>query len=111
MLSNLFYFFCCFPEVLFYFSFLCNGGLSVCSLIPALESSKLSSMTIRFSFLIDGSNIALYFNLNLLAALVEFLLGYLDIDEDFFPCFFPLAPFLLVSFCLCLNVGLMGSTL
>jgi hypothetical protein len=100
-----------FSKFLFSFSFLCNGSLYAYSLTLILESSELSPMTIIFSFLIDGSNIALDVKLFLLTTLMEFLLGYLDTGAYLFPCCFPVASFSLVYFYLCLIVGLIEPTL
>jgi len=47
----------------------------------------------------DGGNISFEFNLHLLVAPVEFILGELGMGVFSFPCYFPFAFFLLVDRC------------
>jgi len=87
----------CFPFSCFFLcsldssSDLCEEDARVFFLTSFLVSFELSSVIIRFYLFIEGLNIAFEFKLNLFAAMVEFLLGYLDIGSFFLLCFLPFA--------------------
>jgi hypothetical protein len=85
-------------------SFLGNEVLLALLLVPASPFSESSSMTMMFYSLIDGLNMAFDFILYFLVTLVEFLLGFCDIDTPL--NLFPLtaAPLLLVDDDSCLTV-------